>query len=185
MPPSSRLFVPYTLLFPRSLPRLHQSIPSTIKTASITTTATKPATCTACTTTLKQRLPFLRIQLRLQYASATAGSGAGKPFALGKPGPNSTPSHPPRAKRSPHVPRNYPGPSPSPPPTPPPLPSFLQGKMFERKKKKTYPNMFPEEGTFMYWFLTTKWIHMVITLVCYQSPAPLPSKPHHPHFQSH
>lgn len=39
-------------------------------------------------------------------------------------------------------------------------------------KTKKYPNMFPEEGTRMYWFLTTKWVHFMISLVrllCYKT----------------
>ena len=32
-------------------------------------------------------------------------------------------------------------------------------------KKKSYPHMFPEEGTTMHWFLTTRWVHVSITMV--------------------
>lgn len=31
--------------------------------------------------------------------------------------------------------------------------------------KKRYPNMFPEEGTRMHWFLTNRFVHVVISLV--------------------
>lgn len=74
-----------------------------------------------------------------------------KPRVLEKPTKFYPPSHPQRlAKRS--LPRQYPG---------PPL-SEAQKK--EQATKK-YPNTMPAEGTFMYWFLTSRLLHMSITLV--------------------
>lgn len=37
----------------------------------------------------------------------------------------------------------------------------------EAQKKKQYPNMFPPEGTVMYKFLTSRWIHIWIAMVRY------------------
>jgi len=34
-----------------------------------------------------------------------------------------------------------------------------------RSMQKKYPHMFPNEGTTMHWFLTTKWVHVFISLV--------------------
>lgn len=41
----------------------------------------------------------------------------------------------------------------------------MTAKEYEASKKKRYPNMFPEEGTKMHWFLTTRWVHVTLTLV--------------------
>ena len=35
----------------------------------------------------------------------------------------------------------------------------------EAQNKKQYPNMFPPEGTVMYMFLTSRWIHVWIAMV--------------------
>jgi len=35
-----------------------------------------------------------------------------------------------------------------------------------KSKQKSYPHMFPNEGTTMHWFLTTRWVHVSITMVC-------------------
>jgi hypothetical protein len=32
--------------------------------------------------------------------------------------------------------------------------------------RKQYPNLMPPEGTFMYWFINNKSIHLYITMVC-------------------
>lgn len=46
--------------------------------------------------------------------------------------------------------------------------AYNQG-MSERERQasrtKSYPNMFPAEGTRMHWFLTTRWVHFVISMV--------------------
>lgn len=36
----------------------------------------------------------------------------------------------------------------------------------EAQRKKQYPNMFPPEGTVMHRFLTNRWIHIWIAMVC-------------------
>lgn len=73
----------------------------------------------------------------------------GTPPTLEKPTRYNPPSHPTRINQPPSAPpRNYPG---------PPSPKSPPGKR--------YPNTFPDEGSFMHWFLTTRWIHLCITLV--------------------
>lgn len=46
--------------------------------------------------------------------------------------------------------------------------AYNQG-MNERERQasqtKSYPHMFPNEGTTMHWFLTTRWVHVTITMV--------------------
>ena len=42
----------------------------------------------------------------------------------------------------------------------------------ENQQTRKYPHMFPNEGTFMHWFLTNKLIHLWITLVCSDSLTP-------------
>ncbi len=34
-----------------------------------------------------------------------------------------------------------------------------------KSRQKSYPHMFPNEGTTMHWFLTTRWVHVTITMV--------------------
>lgn len=34
-----------------------------------------------------------------------------------------------------------------------------------RSREKSYPHMFPNPGTTMHWFLTTRWVHVSITMV--------------------
>lgn len=77
------------------------------------------------------------------------------PKVLEKPSKFNPPSHPARIDRPP--PRHFPGPQ-------------LSPQQAEVRKKKRYPNMLPPEGSFMYWFLSNKKIHMYITLV--QPPTP-------------
>lgn len=79
------------------------------------------------------------------------------PKLLEKPSKFNPPSHPARIDRPP--PQNFPGPQISP-------------QQAEVRKRKRYPNMLPPEGSFMYRFLSNKWIHMYITLV--RSPPHLP-----------
>ena len=74
-----------------------------------------------------------------------------KPIVLEKPAKFNPPSHPARLNRRP--PRNYPGPR-------------LTESQKEEQKTKQYPNSFPPEGTWRYWFLTNRRIHVFITLVC-------------------
>ena len=74
-----------------------------------------------------------------------------KAIVLEKPDKFRPPSHPQRLNRRP--PRQYPGPP-------------LSEPEREAQKTKRYPHMFPNEGTTLHWFLTNKWIHLWISLVC-------------------
>jgi hypothetical protein len=51
------------------------------------------------------------------------------------------------------APRNYPGPK-------------LSAEELAEKKTRKYPHMFPPEGTVMYKFLTSRGIHVWISMVC-------------------
>lgn len=42
----------------------------------------------------------------------------------------------------------------------------LTAEQREAQNKKQYPNMFPPEGTVMHKFLTNRWIHVWIAMVC-------------------
>ncbi|KAK2810569.1 hypothetical protein FQN50_002826 [Emmonsiellopsis sp. PD_5] len=73
---------------------------------------------------------------------------------LEKPDRFRPPSHPSRRVMNANArgePRNYPGPA-------------LSAKEVEEKKTKRYPNMFPPEGTVMHKFLTSKGIHVWISM---------------------
>ena len=69
---------------------------------------------------------------------------------LEKPSKYTPPSHPARFKKQ-DLPKHYGGEL-----------SALQKKLQRRKR---YPNMFPDEGTFLFWFLTQRWLHAFIALV--------------------
>ncbi|KAG6991331.1 hypothetical protein G7Y79_00053g088140 [Physcia stellaris] len=86
-----------------------------------------------------------RASLICRYAS-TAPS---KPIVLEKPERFNPPSHPARLNRKP--PRQYSGPR-------------LSETQKEEQKTKQYPNSFPPEGTWRYWFLTNRQIHIYIVL---------------------
>lgn len=95
-------------------------------------------------------------------ASASKGrsgkSSNDKHRTLGQPDKFRPPSHPARlvnpARTSPSgQPVNY-GPR-------------LTAVEREAQKKKQYPNMFPPEGTVMFKFLTNRWIHIWIAMVCF------------------
>lgn len=80
---------------------------------------------------------------------------------LAKPDKFRPPSHPQRKvlrqRRDgtvvdPTEPHNYPGPP-------------LSAEEKEAQKTRRYPNMFPPEGTVMFKFLTSRWIHVWIAMV--------------------
>jgi hypothetical protein len=82
------------------------------------------------------------------------------PRVLAQPDKFRPPSHPARRvvpTRNGKV-VNYPG------------PKFSEKEEAERAKKK-YPNMFPPEGTVMFRFLTSRWIHVWIAFVRTHLPA--------------
>lgn len=78
-----------------------------------------------------------------------ASASTSKPRVLEKPTKFNPPSHGKRLKQQ--VPRTY-GPQ-------------LTGEQKTEQQTKKYPNMMPAEGTFMYWFLTSRGIHTFISLV--------------------
>lgn len=99
-------------------------------------------------------------------ASTTTSSSSnddGKQRVLAQPDKFRPPSHPSRRvlpTRNGKVyapPYNYPGPP-------------LSAKEKEEMRTKRYPHMFPPEGTLMYKFLTSRWIHVWIALVEKKTP---------------
>lgn len=74
-----------------------------------------------------------------------------KPLVLEKPAKFNPPSHGARLPRK--KPRNY-------------GPALTEQQKHEMKTKK-YPNMMPPEGSFLHWFLTNRWLHTWISLVCF------------------
>ncbi|KAL8768366.1 MAG: hypothetical protein Q9209_005400 [Squamulea sp. 1 TL-2023] len=85
-----------------------------------------------------------------QKRHAATNPTPSKPHILEKPAKFYPPSHPQRlTKRT--MPRQYPG---------PPLPQAQK----EEQKFKKYPHMMPAEGTFMFWFLNNRMLHMSICL---------------------
>lgn len=98
-----------------------------------------------------QRLPQILYMTRTpsnirRYASKAPSV----PKTLAKPAKYVAPSHPYRPRKK--TPTQYPGPP-------------VSEKEKEQRKRKRYPNMFPNQGTFMHWFLTNRLIHLWITLV--------------------
>lgn len=101
-----------------------------------------------------------RIHVGVRYFSATRPAAKAKKSdklrVLSQPDKFRPPSHPQRivnsARTSPSgQPINY-GPR-------------LTTEQREMQNKKQYPNMFPPEGTVMYKFLTSRWIHIWIAMV--------------------
>lgn len=80
--------------------------------------------------------------------SATTAPPPPKPRVLEKPERFNPPSHGSRLKR----PRQYPGPP-------------LSQKERQAQQTRKYPHMMPAEGTWMFWFLTNRAVHLYITLV--------------------
>ena len=89
--------------------------------------------------------------LRALPVCRNASTNPSKPIVLEKPEKFNPPSHPQRLNKRP-APRNYPGPR-------------LSESQVEEQKTKQYPNTLPPEGTWRYWFLTNRRIHVFITLV--------------------
>lgn len=87
----------------------------------------------------------------LSHRNYASNSSKVKPLMLEKPAKYRPPSHP-AAPVTKSPPRQYPGPA-------------LSPEDEKRRKVKRYPNTMPAEGTFMHWFLTTRSIHVWITLV--------------------
>ena len=106
---------------------------------------------------------------RCAFSTSTPTRRDDKPRVLEKPDKFRPPSHPARrvvqtrngrvvGGNSSSGPVNYPGPR-------------LSEQEKEEKRKKQYPNMFPPEGTVMFRFLTSRWIHVWISMVGFPSMA--------------
>ncbi|KAI4124633.1 MAG: hypothetical protein LQ347_005666 [Umbilicaria vellea] len=87
------------------------------------------------------KLPSIR-----HASNSGKAASSTKPLVLEKPSKYKPPSHPARA-----------------PPRQSPFPP-LSAPEKEAQKLRKYPHMMPDEGTFMYWFLTNRSIHLIITL---------------------
>lgn len=86
-------------------------------------------------------------------AAASNNNSKGKPIVLEQPDQFRPPSHPQRLGRR----RPTPGPA-----------AYNQGATRDEKEKqktRSYPRTFPNQGTFMHWFLTNRAIHLWITMV--------------------
>lgn len=89
---------------------------------------------------------------RRAASSTSSSSGGSKPIVLEQPDKFRPPSHPARLNRA----RRPTG------------GAYNQGpteQEREKQKTRTYPHMFPNQGTFLHWFLTDRWIHLWITMV--------------------
>lgn len=93
----------------------------------------------------------IRCAPRPRCRNASTGLAPSKPRVLEKPAKFRPPSHPQRLVKQ-RTPRQYPG---------PPLSEVQRAE----QRIKRYPNMMPAEGTFMFWFLNSRLLHMGITLV--------------------
>ncbi|KAF1357052.1 hypothetical protein BDV97DRAFT_24241 [Delphinella strobiligena] len=94
--------------------------------------------------------PRLHQHLQLRHASSSIKPPR-KPIVLEKPAKFNPPSHAARLPRK--APRGA------------ALPTYGRSeKEREEGRRKRYPNMMPEEGTFLHWFLTSKGVHVWITM---------------------
>ncbi|PYH99599.1 hypothetical protein BO71DRAFT_415324 [Aspergillus ellipticus CBS 707.79] len=110
--------------------------------------ALRALTLRTTTTTTTARITSTRCA-----SSTTDKTNSNKQRVLSKPDKFRPPSHPARRVLQPRsgAPMNYPG------------PKLTEQEKAERESKK-YPNMFPPEGTVMFWFLTHRWIHIWIAM---------------------
>ncbi|ETI19630.1 hypothetical protein G647_09464 [Cladophialophora carrionii CBS 160.54] len=91
-----------------------------------------------------------RPRISITTARRAASTNSGKPIVLEQPDKFRPPSHPARLNR----PRR-------------PTAAYNQGTTSEEKARqqhRSYPHMFPNQGTFMHWFLTDRKIHLWITM---------------------
>ncbi|KAJ0422872.1 hypothetical protein BJY00DRAFT_310876 [Aspergillus carlsbadensis] len=94
-----------------------------------------------------------RLQETTRRCASSTPKDNGKQRTLEKPDKFRPPSHPARRVVRTHNGRvvNYPGPK-------------LSEKEEAERKTRQYPNMFPPEGTVMFSFLTSRWIHIWIAM---------------------
>lgn len=100
-------------------------------------------------------------QLQVRHASSSSIKPPRKPIVLEKPAKFNPPSHAARLPR--RAPRGA------------ALPTYGRSEKEKEGGRKRYPNMMPEEGTFLHWFLTSKGVHVWITMVSYPSVSASPS----------
>jgi hypothetical protein len=103
------------------------------------------------------RRSFTSTSAALKKASKSTTNANSKPRVLAKPDRFRPPSHPQRLT------------TPSPKNAPPGQPFEYGPRTTEKERiqqnKTQYPGMFPPEGTVMFKFLTSKWIHIWIAMV--------------------
>jgi hypothetical protein len=125
------------------------TIPPFLLPRGIPTSRTLLALSTRRTTNAATKLQ----QISRRCASSTSKDN-GKQRTLEQPDKFRPPSHPARRVVQTRNGRvvNYPGPK-------------LSEKEEAEQKTRQYPNMFPPEGTVMFSFLTSRWIHIWIAMV--------------------
>lgn len=101
----------------------------------------------------QQQHPALSMRATFSSSStqSLAASNSSKPIVLEEPDKFRPPSHPQRLGRR--------RPSPA---------AYNQGttqQERQQQKNRSYPHMFPNQGSFMHWFLTNRAIHLWITMV--------------------
>lgn len=128
----------------RKLPQSDLSTHNKRQTTMSTTPATKMLLKLRPTSLLTPRLQHIR------HASSSIKPPR-KPIVLEKPARFNPPSHAARLPR--RAPRGA------------ALPTYGRSEEEKESGRKRYPNMMPEEGTFSHWFLTSKGVHVWITMV--------------------
>ena len=94
-----------------------------------------------------------QLQSRLVISGLrNASSQPPKPRLLEKPERFNPPSHPSRIRAKP---KYYGAP--------------LSEHERQAQKERRYPHMMPPKGTFMFWFLTDRSLHLYITMVCHSN----------------
>jgi hypothetical protein len=139
-----------------------QNIPQFLLPRGISSRTLRYAATAQAPAAARRRGFSLSAPQRKQSAANNASKDK-KARTLAQPDKFRPPSHPQRrvmqtrdGKAVVREPFNYPGPA-------------LSAKEKEEQQTKRYPNMFPPEGTVMHKFLTTRWIHAWIALVCFFS----------------
>ncbi|KAL2802308.1 hypothetical protein BJX63DRAFT_118809 [Aspergillus granulosus] len=124
--------------------------PSTIPPFLLPRGIPTPRTLLALST---RRTTTTRLQQLPRRCASSATKDNGKQRTLAQPDKFRPPSHPARRVVQTRNGRvvNYPGPK-------------LSEKELAEQKTKQYPNMFPPEGTVMFSFLTSRWIHIWIAM---------------------
>ena len=156
--------IPYRSLLNNSKSRSIASASARTRNHQTPSSSTTTTATTNLRTNQNEKLLFL-LNSRLfsttssnQKKKSTTNNGNDKHTLLEKPDKFRPPSHPSRrvipGRRSlASEPINYPGPK-------------LSDKEREEARHRHYPHMFPPEGSLMHRFLTNRWIHVWIAMVC-------------------